>query len=287
MQATYREAPYPLPDLLDNLSCDRWGAGERLNTRHCWTVLVCSPAKVPQRRVQRRQGVNSLRGEGAPAIGCLAFPCAQRRAEADSTEASFAKILLQPASITRHAPPNGCRSRLVRSELDLGLTRLRAGSASRRRGADFETSSKARHSRSTATCVVEDLVEAAQIEGLLLEVGHAVGVDGIPQGADHCHQRTLAGAVLAHKEGDRSETGRLLLSEAPVAAHSDTVHRLASQEGHPHSSLRGRPRGPASKNETHKPATPVPRRAVEPKGYPCMILSNRRQICSDLHTNSR
>ena len=67
---------------------------------------------------------------------------------------------------------------------------------------------------SCSSPVVGYLVVTPQIVGFLLEVGDLFSITNIPKRADHGHEGSFAGAVLAHEEGERRQTGGLFLSES-------------------------------------------------------------------------
>lgn len=81
---------------------------------------------------------------------------------------------------------------------------------------------------------MDNLVKAAQVIGLPLEVGNGV-MGKVVQRPEQGEEGGLAGAVLAHKEGERRQTGRLLLPKAAEILDGYGVHggsREAGAEGH-------------------------------------------------------
>lgn len=68
------------------------------------------------------------------------------------------------------------------------------------------------------------VVEAAEVERLGLEIRVGSGRDGLSQGAHHREQRGLAGAVLADEEGERRQTSLLPRAEAAEALDLDSGH---------------------------------------------------------------
>jgi len=73
--------------------------------------------------------------------------------------------------------------------------------------------------------MVGNLVKAAKVIWGILEVWNLVVKGQFPEGAHHRHERRLARAVLANKEGERSETHSLLITEAAEVSKCDFVHR--------------------------------------------------------------
>ena len=55
----------------------------------------------------------------------------------------------------------------------------------------------------SGAALMKDLKKASEVIGTLLEVRNRAHVRGVPQRADQRHQRGLAGAVLAHEQGER------------------------------------------------------------------------------------
>ena len=72
--------------------------------------------------------------------------------------------------------------------------------------------------------VMGDLVEAAEVVGLFLEVGNLVPIGNVPQRADDGKEGGLPRAVLADEQGQRGEARGLLFPEAAVVPERDFVH---------------------------------------------------------------
>ena len=79
-------------------------------------------------------------------------------------------------------------------------------------------------SASCSSPVVGYLVETSQIIGVFLEIGDSVPIANVPKRADHGHEGSFAGAVLAHEEGQRRKPGGLLLSKTAKILERYAVH---------------------------------------------------------------
>ena len=77
--------------------------------------------------------------------------------------------------------------------------------------------------------VMGNLVEAAQVVRLFLEVWDSVSVGQIPNRTDQGQERRLAGAVFAYQQRQGREASGLLLSEAAEVLECYAVHGRVSR----------------------------------------------------------
>lgn len=71
---------------------------------------------------------------------------------------------------------------------------------------------------------MSNFVEAAKIVRLFLEIRDAILISNLPKRPEHSHEGGFARAVLANKQSQGGQAGRLFLTEATEAFQDDFIH---------------------------------------------------------------